>query len=159
MVGAVHELSPQVLGHYGIKAVMLDLDDTLIPVNGNDLSPIFRNWLNALKAQMPVIILSNGKPERVKYWAGELDVMGFALAGKPFAFAFKRGLRALGTEAGETVMIGDQLFTDILGAKLAGLKTILVKPLSAGGLPHTRVLRKLEKLILREDQHGRSFHR
>ena len=159
MVGAVHELSPQVLAHHGIKAVMVDLDDTLIPANSNAISASFRNWLNLLKTQMPVIILSNGKPGRVSYWANEFNITGFALAGKPFAFAFKRGLSALSSEAAETAMIGDQLFTDILGAKLAGLKTVLVKPLTAGGLPHTRVLRKLEKLILREDQHGRSFNR
>jgi hypothetical protein len=150
MVGSVSELTPQLLGQYGIKAVMVDLDDTLVARKSSHLAPIFRSWLASLKeARMPVLILSNGKPERVAHWANELGIKGFALVGKPFRFAFRRGLKALGMAAAETVMIGDQLFTDVLGAKLMGMKSILVQPLSPHGLPHTRVLRKVEKLLLK----------
>jgi uncharacterized protein len=150
MVSSVNELTPQVLRQHGIRAVMVDLDDTLVARKSHSLAPLFRTWLASLKAeQMPVLILSNGQPARVAHWANELGIQGFALVGKPFRFAFRRGLKALGMSAAETVMIGDQLFTDVLGAKLMGMKSILVQPLSPHGLPHTRVLRKVEKLLLK----------
>jgi hypothetical protein len=76
-------------------------------------------------------------------------VEGLALVGKPFSFAFARGLRRLKMSPSETAMVGDQLFTDVLGANLAGILSILVRPLTAGLLPHTRLTRRLEDLILK----------
>jgi len=92
--------------------------------------------------------LSNGTRKRVAHWSQELSVSGFALSGKPF-WGFQKGLKQLGSQAKHTAMVGDQLFTDICGAKLAGMKSILVEPLSKGTLPHTRFLRKVEHFMLK----------
>ncbi len=160
MVNAVHDITPDFLGRHGLEAVMVDLDDTLVASSGSDLSGEFRTWLESLRAaDVPVLILSNGQPQRVRFFASELGVEGLALSGKPFIFAFLRGLKRLGTSANVTAMVGDQLFTDVLGANLAGLRSILVNPLSTGRLPHTRVARKLERLILKGGQGGRTHHR
>ena len=149
MVEAVHEVTLELLGDYSVRAVMVDLDDTLVASGANLLDPRFRAWVAGLKeAKIPLLILSNGERVRVKRWSAELGVAGLSLVGKPFAPAFRRGLRLLGRQPGETAMIGDQLFTDVLGANLVGMVSILVVPLSTGGLPHTRVARRLEKLVL-----------
>ena len=138
---------------------MVDLDDTLVASGSRAMASSFRDWLSQLEqAGIPTLILSNGTPSRVRSWSSELGVQGLALVGKPFGFAYQRGLKRLGTPAGETAMVGDQLFTDILGANLAGLKSVLVTPLSPGGLPHTRFARKLEALILKGGPGGRSLY-
>lgn len=150
IVQGASELTPTVLGRCGVRAVMVDLDDTLVAVGGHVLEPHLRSWLESLQAAyIPVLILSNGEKRRVARWSDTLGVPALGLCGKPFAFAFRRGLRLLGTSAGETAMVGDQLFTDVLGANLAGMVSILVTPLSGGGLPHTRAARGLERLILK----------
>ena len=142
IVDAVHDLAPALLARHGIRAVMVDLDDTLVAANSPEMGSSFQTWVEDLKREcVPLLSLSNGHPRRVRYWSQSLDVPGLALVGKPFGFGFRRGLARLGTKAHETAMVGDQLFTDVFGANLAGLISVLVTPLSAGGLPHTRALR------------------
>jgi uncharacterized protein len=145
----VTELTPERLKEHGIRALLVDLDDTLVASNSARMGLAFRQWVRALKAAgITIMLLSNGKPERVRRWAQVLGVEGLSLVGKPFRFAYERGLKRLGTLPGETAMVGDQLFTDVLGANALGIKSILVTPLSTKGLPHTRLARKLERYIL-----------
>lgn len=149
MVNAASDITPELLAHHGVSAVMVDLDDTLVASGSSELAVPLHEWLARLRrAGIQVLILSNGERARVRLFAEALGVEGLALSGKPFFWAFRRGLRRLGASAGATAMIGDQLFTDVLGANLAGLKSILVSPLTPGGLPHTRAARRLERLIL-----------
>jgi HAD superfamily phosphatase (TIGR01668 family) len=151
-VGTVSEITRQLLERHRITAVMVDLDDTLVPSGGSVIRQDARDWMAGLvQAGYPLLILSNGERGRVAHWAAEFSIPGFHLAGKPFRFAFRRGLRQLGSAPAQTLMVGDQLFTDVLGANLMGLKSVLVQPLSPGKLPHTRLLRRLERRILRHD--------
>ncbi len=160
MVATVADITAECLKHHGIKAVMVDLDDTLVASNSSLLPVAYRQWLDALRAAgIKVLILSNGSPARVSYWLKELELPGFALVGKPLVFAFRKGLRKLGVQAHETAMIGDQLFTDILGANLSGIKSILVKPLTAGKYLHTRLARNLERRLLRGGHDACTIHR
>lgn len=162
VVTAVHEVTPELLREHGLTAVMVDLDDTLVASTGvasagtglADMDARFTAWALSLRESgIPLLILSNGTTARVKHYAALLDIQGFAMVGKPSLRAFRRGLELLGTSPRQTAMVGDQLFTDVLGANLAGMTSILVEPLSAGRLPHTRLLRRLERMILGR-QHG-----
>lgn len=149
VVTSVTEVTPDFLRTLGVRAVLLDLDDTLLAAGSDLLEPLFKLWLESLRlAQVPVVILSNGTHARVTRWARELGLCGLPLTGKPRGRAFRRGLAELGTPARETAMIGDQLFTDVLGANLTGMVSVLVTPLSPGKLPHTRALRHFERFIL-----------
>ena len=150
VVTSVTEVTPDFLHALGVRAVLVDLDDTLLAAGSDLLEPLFTVWLESLRlAQIPVAILSNGAHARVVRWAAELGLEGLPLTGKPRGRAFRRGLEKLGTPARETAMVGDQLFTDVLGANRAGMVSVLVTPLSPGKLPHTRVLRHLEALLLK----------
>lgn len=132
---------------------MVDLDDTLVASHSQTMSNEYRTWLESLKAaNIALLLLSNGHPKRVNYWSKELGIEGLALVGKPLSCAYRRGLKRLGKTAAHTAMVGDQLFTDVLGAKRLGIKSILVRPLSNGGLPHTRMFRKLEQIILKGEK-------
>ena len=155
VVGAVPEVTLELLRERNVRAVMVDLDDTLVASGADLLNPSFRAWVGSLQeADIPLLILSNGQRMRVRRWSAELGVKGLFLVGKPFAPAFRRGLRLLGSQPDETAMVGDQLFTDVLGANLVGMVSVLVTPLSMGGLPHTKVARRLEKLVLGVGQSG-----
>ena len=150
LVEAAYEVDSTLLKSHGKSALMVDLDDTVIPSNSSLMAPSFKSWFKTLKKDdIAILILSTGQPERVHYWANNLGVDGVALVGKPFSFAFKRGLKRLGHQPSETAMLGDQLFTDVLGANITGIFSILVRPLTAGRLPHTRLLRKFENIIVR----------
>ncbi len=148
----MHDVTPELLAGAGIRALLVDVDDTLLSATAESLDPSIKGWFSTLKAAgYPVAILSNGSQARVAAIAAEVGVPALSLAGKPFAVAFRRGLRLLGGPApAQTAMVGDQLFTDVLGARQAGLKTILVRPLSPGKLPHTRLARRIERLVLKE---------
>lgn len=143
-------LTPELLRQHGLNAVMVDLDDTLVPSGGDSMEVRFTEWFTALRDDgIDLLILSNGQRDRVAHWAHSLGIPGLSLVGKPFRYAFRRGLKMLGSEPARTAMVGDQLFTDVLGANLMGLFSVLVTPLSPGKLPHTRLLRRVEKRILR----------
>jgi HAD superfamily phosphatase (TIGR01668 family) len=144
----VQDISMAQLHALKVCAVMLDLDDTLLPTGGSSIAPEVVAWVRQLQAAgLSVLLLSNGTLERVRRSAAQLGVDSIALAGKPAAVAFWRGLRRLQCPAEQVVMIGDQLFTDVIGANLMNIKSILVDPLS-DGLWHTKHLRYLETRIL-----------
>lgn len=147
----MHEVTPALLAEAGIRALLVDVDDTLLSSTATDLEPRILEWFAELRAAaVPVAILSNGSQARVAQIAAQVGVPALSLAGKPLGTAFRRGLKLLGNpEPDSTAMVGDQVFTDVLGARQAGLKSILVKPLSPGKLPHTRLARRLERLVLK----------
>lgn len=159
-VESVADVTPALLDEFGVRGVLVDLDDTLIASNAEALSSAAAAWLGSLRAAgIKVAILSNGERKRVHRLAERFGLPAFAMVGKPFGFAFRRGLAALGTPPEATAMVGDQLFTDVLGANCAGLTSILVRPLTPGRLLHTRAARLLEKRILTGGTRARSIDR
>lgn len=156
----VEQLSPAYLAEQGLAGLLVDHDETLLPADREAPEASVAAWAEELRrAGLPVAILSNGAPDRVRRTAESLGLVATALAGKPWPSAYRRAAATLGVAPAEIAMVGDQLFTDILGARLAGLRTVLVQPRSEGGLPHTRMLRHLERGILRGGVRGGSFHR
>lgn len=160
MVDGVHQVSAELLAELGVQGVLIDLDDTLLPSTGDALDAASEAWVRGLqRAGIPIVILSNGERGRVARLAERFGIEALALSGKPLRSAFRRALALLGTPPERTAMIGDQVFTDVLGANLAGLVSILVRPLTPGKLPHTRWVRHLERMILRGGERGRPVHR
>lgn len=116
----------------GIKAVFLDIDNTLTQHNGTEPYDGVREWVDSIKsAGVKVMIISNAKDEhRVRIFAEKLGIDNYIWdAKKPFPRGFRQLAKDLGVNKSEVLVIGDQLFTDILGANLAGLavSTALVK--------------------------------
>ncbi len=123
----------------GIKFLLLDIDETLIPRGVNDVSPQVFDWITNRKDEgFKLCLTSNSKhPLRVKYIGQTLGVPAISMGFKPFPFAFWRALKKLNAKPQETAMIGDQLFMDTLGANLLGIYSIHVKPMN----PETFFLR------------------
>lgn len=159
-VDRVERLDAARLAGLGLRGLLLDLDETLLSGAASRPTRSVRSWAGAVQAAgVRLAIVSNGRPRRVATVARALNVPGAALVGKPWPRAFRRGLEVLGLEASEVAMVGDQLFTDVAGARAAGLRTVLVPPLSSAGLPHTRLLRRVERRVLEGRHHGGPVHR
>lgn len=151
VVPEVTAIEPAALKALGIRAVVLDLDNTLTPWNVPHCPPRVRRWLGDLEAAgLRLCLVSNNGPERVRSFcaAAALQVPWIAHAGKPRQRAYLRALQHLGCTPAETAAIGDQLFTDVLGARRAGLWAILVPPLGRREFPLTQLMRIPERLWL-----------
>jgi HAD superfamily phosphatase (TIGR01668 family) len=135
----------------GIRGLILDLDNTLVDWNESFLRPEVEVWLAKARAVgMRLCLASNAvRGGRVARVAEKLDLPAVIRAGKPFPVAFRKAMAALETEPASTCAIGDQVFTDMLGANWLGLTTVLVKPLSPKESPHTRVIRLIERPLRR----------
>jgi HAD superfamily phosphatase (TIGR01668 family) len=149
---AVTEITAGFLAARGIRALVLDLDNTLVPWHGREVKPEVEAWLKSLQAaQIGLCIVSNThRPHRLKELAAVLGVQYGPSGGKPRRGGFYRAMQAMGTRADETAVVGDQVMTDIWGGNRCGLLTILVEPLSPVEFIGTRVVsRNVERLLLR----------
>ena len=133
----------------GIRGVLLDLDNTILPRDTGEIPQAARTFAKNLGEHgIRVCLVSNNWHHRVSAVADELGSLLVSKALKPLPFAFRRGMRLMGTLPGETATIGDQIFTDVLGGNLAGTMTVLVDPLSRTDLPHTLFLRLIEARVM-----------
>lgn len=135
----------------GIRIIFVDLDNTLTAWGSREISEPVRRWVEEAKAKgFEVVIVSNaGFRGRVAQVANSLGIVGIAAAGKPRRYVFRRYLEWKGLAVQQAVMIGDQIFTDILAAKRAGMKAILVDPLTERRFITGRIQRPLELITLR----------
>lgn len=119
------------LMRHGIKAVLLDVDNTLTQHNGTEPYDGVREWVDSIKsAGVKVTIISNAKDEkRVRLFAEKLGIDNYiGDAKKPFTKGFRQLTKDLGVDKSEVAVIGDQIFTDIMGANWAEAMSILVDP-------------------------------
>ena len=135
----------------GIKALVLDIDDTLLPRKVNDVSPQVFEWVVSRKEEgFSLCLASNSRhPMRVKFIGDTLEVASMAMGFKPLPFAFQRSLKILGVKPQEAAMIGDQLFMDVLGANIMGIHSIFVKHLTPETFLPRIWMRKVEEWALK----------
>jgi uncharacterized protein len=146
---SVHDIDLDALRDQGVDTMLMDLDNTLLPRDTSVVPDDLKQWASALNQRgFKVVLVSNNWHERVHTVAGELGFKLVAKAVKPLPFAFLRALSLVGSSRKQAVVVGDQMFTDVLGGKLLGMKTVMVLPLSASDLPHTLMLRRVEKVLL-----------
>lgn len=151
-VSSLLNITPQMLLERGLKGVLFDLDNTIVRRDTDQLSTDVVEWLTELqRAGLRLGIVSNNSRKRVGGVAGTLGLPAVHRAVKPWVRPFRRALRMLGTEPSETALIGDQIFTDVLGGNLTGLYTILVMPMKGKEFLGTKLIsRPLEKIVLRQ---------
>jgi HAD superfamily phosphatase (TIGR01668 family) len=152
VVSRVTDLEPAFFAERGIRAAILDLDNTLVAWRGAEITPEIRGWVAAaLRSGLKLCICSNTRrAHRLAILSKELGVPHIERVAKPRRAGFLKALALMEAQAAETVVIGDQLMTDIWGGNRCGLMTILVEPLSSVEFIGTRVVhRPLEALLLR----------
>lgn len=138
------------LERLGVRALMFDLDNTLVRWNRYDVAPGLRAWLDECRARgFAVCICSNNHELRVRRVAAQLGMDYIAEAGKPAGEAYRRACALLGVPAGQVAAVGDQLLTDVFGAKRNGMRAVLVNPIGGREFVGTYVNRALEKPVMR----------
>ncbi|MEE1005734.1 MAG: YqeG family HAD IIIA-type phosphatase [Acutalibacteraceae bacterium] len=144
----VTDISAELLAKYGIKALILDVDNTLSTHHGEVLTEGLEAWLDRmLKNGVKLIILSNSKQRRVEPFAEKINLPFISMGLKPLPFKFSSALKLLGTKRRETAIVGDQIFTDTLGGNLYGVTTILLDPIKLESSKSFKFKRKIERAV------------
>lgn len=150
LINSAYDITPQSLHDHAIQAVIVDLDNTLLAWNEYELSQRMKVWIEALQAnQIQIFLLSNNNPSRVEKVVKDLVIPYMAKALKPTKRGFKQAVQQFNLPMDHIAVIGDQIMTDVIGAKRMGLKVILVKPLVTHDIIYTWVNRFLEKQLMK----------
>ena len=147
-LNSVYEVDFDRLYKKGIRGLIFDIDNTLVP-HGADADERIEKLFGELKKMgFKTFLLSNNKLERAKRFNANIRSLYIYKAGKPNAVNYVKAMRMMGTGKENTVFIGDQLFTDIWGAKKAGISTILLNPIDKKEEIQIVLKRYLEKIVL-----------
>ncbi len=133
----------------GIAGLILDLDNTLVGWGGSEIAEEHLAWVREARDRgLRLVMLSNNFSDRVTHVAAQMGIPFVANACKPLPIGFVRALQQLQLPRRRVAVVGDQLFTDVLGGKLCGLHTILTEPLEPKDHAITNVFRFFERLML-----------
>ena len=146
---SIHSIDLEALKRQQIVGIICDLDNTLVPWDSDAMSPATRAWIQEVGAEFQLALVSNGYVERVERWGQWLDIPAVPKANKPRRGGFRYVLKVLDLAPDQVAVIGDQLFTDVVGGNRMGMHTILVRPLSRREFIGTRIVRAVERLVLR----------
>jgi HAD superfamily phosphatase (TIGR01668 family) len=150
-VDSIAEITADVLEKIGIKGLILDIDNTLVPNHVADADDNVLDWTGAMKAAgFKLCIVSNGARKRVARFNEKLGLFAVHRAMKPAKRAFLKAGMVMGLESRQIAVVGDQIFTDVYGGNRAGMFTILVKPIDCNEGIFVKLKRIFEKRILRE---------
>lgn len=148
-VESIYDINIEQLRARDIRAIITDLDNTLVEWNRPLATPEVERWFASLReAGIQVTVVSNNNQQRVLTFCQPLGVNYIWAARKPTNRAFLRAVREMDVRVEETVVIGDQLFTDVLGGNRLGFYTILVVPVSQTDGFWTQINRWLERIVL-----------
>jgi len=150
-VRRVWELTPERLQHWGLRALLLDVDCTLARYRQDEALPEVRAWLEQMRLSgVGLCLVSNGLSTRIERFAQRLGVPCVSKAMKPFPWGVRTAVRLLEYPPFQTAIVGDQLFADVLAGRLAGIRCILVDPIHPEEEPwFTRAKRLPERWLLR----------
>ena len=130
MFAHYYEVTPEFLEARGIRALLIDIDNTLAPYEQPDPDERIRGWFDALAQRgIKAALVSNNHAPRVERFNSTLGLIAYADSGKPGKKTLIRAMDALGASREETAMLGDQLLTDSFAGKRLGLPSIIVPPI------------------------------
>jgi len=130
----IQDVSPEWLKARGVAGLAVDLDNTLAFYKQSEPDPYVVAWVRGLKdAGIPVVVMTNNSESRVKLFCEPLGVPYVHRAGKPKLKGYKKVNRLLGLPPDRIALLGDQVYTDVWGAKRSGLTAFLVQPLRLEG--------------------------
>ena len=146
----VTEITPELLKEKGIRALILDVDNTLSTHHGQHLTDGLEEWLQLMRTnEIKLTVLSNSNNKRLAPFAAKIGLDYISLGLKPLPFGYWRAIKALGTDKKETAIVGDQIFTDTAGGNIVGLTTILLTPIKPEDSPRFKFKRRIEKIVLK----------
>ncbi len=134
----------------GVNALLLDVDNTMSTHHGQTLTEGLLEWLKLMQDNgIKLIVLSNSKKRRVEPFAAKIGLPFISTAAKPLPFGYMRAAKAVGEKRKNVAIVGDQMFTDMLGGWVSRVKKILLTPILPEDKWSFKVRRSLEKKILK----------
>ncbi len=125
---ALTDITPEHLHSRDIRLLMLDFDNTIVPYTTSVPTPEMETWLREMMASgIPICVVSNSRNDRVKVFCQTYGIPCITRAKKPFTKGIRECLETFGIPADRAALVGDQIYTDTLGANAAGVTSILVK--------------------------------
>ena len=154
----VGNITPEFLKEKHIKALILDLDNTLTTHNNPVVPQSSMEWVNKMKsAGIELIIVSNNHEPRVTPFAQQIDVDFVCDGHKPLTFGYTKAISRLGLEKKYVASVGDQIFTDVLGCNLKGIRSIFVFPIEPETSLPFRFKRMCEKPFLPKSKRRKTY--
>ena len=132
----------------GYRGVIFDIDNTLVPHGAPADERSKKLFAHLKELGYQVVLLSNNKEPRVKMFNDVVKVSYIFKAGKPLVKNYVKAMQMMGTNKENTLFVGDQLFTDVWGAKRTGIHNVLVKPIDKKEEIQIVLKRYLEKIVL-----------
>lgn len=146
----IYEIPTAFFQSMGIRAVLIDVDNTLTTHNNPVPHERVLEWLDCQRrAGIGLLAFSNNYEERVAPFASQLGLGYVACAAKPLPFRLKKALKELGLGPSQAAVVGDQVFTDVLCARLARCTAVLVEPMEPENRGFFVVKRRWEKRVLK----------
>jgi len=140
------------LEEHGIDALILDLDNTLSMHGDPAAEQGIPEWLDSMRALgVKMMVVSNNTNRRVAPLAAKLGLDFTANGAKPLTFGLNKALKRLGTARDRTAVVGDQIFTDIMGGNFAKMPTVLVEPFHIEKGLLFKIKRGAESLVFKRD--------
>ena len=128
IIETVTQLDPAQLHKWGIRLLMLDFDNTIVPYTTSVPTQQMRDWLQMMsRSDIQICVVSNSRKPRVKAFCQEYGIDCITRANKPFSKGIRQCLEKYGISPQEAALAGDQIFTDTLGGNCAGVRTVLVR--------------------------------
>lgn len=154
IINSITDISVDFLKEHNITALLLDVDNTMSVAHADKtLRPGLSSWLSEMKnGGISLMILSNAKTARAKLFADSVGLPVVGMAAKPLPFGYLKAAKLLGTDRKNIAMVGDQIFTDVLGGRLSGVKTILVTDITPEDKLNFKIKRYFERIMLKRWQ-------
>ena len=147
----ITDITVELLKEYNIKALLLDVDNTMSTHHGTILTDGLLEWIAKMQDEdIKLMVLSNSKRFRIEPFSSRIGLPFIRLGCKPLPTGYLRGVKALGEKCKNGAIVGDQIFTDILGGKIVGVKTILLTPIKLEDGWSFKIRRRLEKKLYKK---------
>lgn len=150
---SVLEVDGEFLKEHGIFALVLDMDNTLSMHKDPSAEPGIPEWLDKMRSLgIKMRVVSNNTTKRVAPLAEKLGLPFTANGAKPLTFGVNRAVKAMGVKKSEALVVGDQIFTDVMAGNLAGIRTLLVEPFRLETTWTFRLKRRVEAIVFHRDR-------
>ncbi len=147
----ITDITIDILKKYNISSLILDVDNTLSTHHGQVLTVGLSAWLFKMRSKgIKMTVLSNSTSKRLEPFAKKIGLDYISLGLKPLPFGYLRALKKLGSKRKNTAIVGDQIFTDVLGGNVVGVKTILLTPIEPETSLRFRMKRRVEAFLIKK---------
>lgn len=145
-LGHVSQVSPELLNERGIKALILDVDNTLTRHNSQELTKEVENWVKTMRENgFHLMIASNNNVARIEPFSKKIGIKAIPNSMKPLPIGYRKAQKEWNLPSDQIAVVGDQVYTDIAGANICGMLSVMVKCFQ----PETHVFFKLKRFLER----------